>query len=160
MAKDYRLEKRKFVIGGIALSIVLIYLIRLFVLQITTDDYKKNADSNAFLNKIQYPSRGAATGGTCRMLSVMVPDLEACGKTGTAQNRGHDHSVFMGFAPMNKPKIAIAVYVENGGWGATYGVPFGALLMEQYLKGKLSPENELRAEEFSNRVILYGNEER
>lgn len=59
MAKDYRLEKRKFVIGGIALSIVLIYLIRLFVLQITTDDYKKNADSNAFLNKIQYPSRGA-----------------------------------------------------------------------------------------------------
>ena len=98
--------------------------------------------------------RGAATGGTCRMLSVMVPDLEACGKTGTA------HSVFMGFAPMNKPKIAIAVYVENGGWGATYGVPFGALLMEQYLKGKLSPENELRAEEFSNRVILYGNEER
>ena len=104
--------------------------------------------------------RGAATGGTCRMLSVMVPDLEACGKTGTAQNRGHDHSVFMGFAPMNKPKIAIAVYVENGGWGATYGVPFGALMMEQYLKGKLSPENELRAEEFSNRVILYGNEER
>ena len=104
--------------------------------------------------------RGAATGGTCRMLSVMVPDLEACGKTGTAQNRGHDHSVFMGFAPMNKPKIAIAVYVENGGWGATYGVPFGALMMEQYLKGKLSPENELRVEEFSNRVILYGNEER
>lgn len=55
MAKDYILEKRKFVIGGIAISIVLIYLIRLFVLQITTDDYKKNADSNAFLNKIQYP---------------------------------------------------------------------------------------------------------
>ena len=55
MAKDYILEKRKFVIGGIAISIVLIYLIRLFVLQITTDDYKKNADSNAFLNKIHTP---------------------------------------------------------------------------------------------------------
>ncbi len=104
--------------------------------------------------------RAAATGGTCRMLSMMVPELEACGKTGTAQNRGHDHSVFMGFAPMNKPKIAIAVYVENGGWGATYGVPVGALMMEQYMKGKLSPENEIRAEEISNRVILYGNEER
>lgn len=103
--------------------------------------------------------RAAATGGT-RMLSVMVPELEACGKTGTAQNRGHDHSVFMGFAPMNQPKIAIAVYVENGGWGATYGVPIGALMMEQYMKGKLSPENELRAEEISNRIILYGNEER
>ena len=53
-----------------------------------------------------------------------------------------------------------AVYVENGGWGATYGVPIGALMMEQYMKGKLSPENELRAEEISNRIILYGNEER
>ena len=69
-------------------------------------------------------------------------------------------SFFMGFAPMNNPKIAIAVYVENGGFGATYGVPIGALMMEQYMKGKLSPENEIRAEEISNRVILYGNEER
>ena len=59
MAKDYVLEKRKYVIGGVALAIVLIYLLRLFSLQIATDDYKKNADSNAFLNKIQYPSRGA-----------------------------------------------------------------------------------------------------
>ena len=50
--------------------------------------------------------------------------------------------------------------MENGGWGATYGVPVGALMMEQYMKGKLSPENEIRAEEISNRVILYGNEER
>lgn len=104
--------------------------------------------------------RAAATGGTCRMLSAMLPDVEACGKTGTAQNKGHDHSAFMGFAPMDKPKIAIVVYVENGGWGATYGVPIGALMMEQYLKGKLSPENELIAEEISNRVIFYGNEER
>ena len=104
--------------------------------------------------------RASATGGTCRTLSLMVPGLESCGKTGTAQNRGHDHSVFMGFAPMKNPKIAIAVYVENGGWGATYGVPIGALIMEQYMNGKLSPENEVRAEEISNKVILYGDEER
>lgn len=104
--------------------------------------------------------RAAATGGTCRLLSSMLPDVEACGKTGTAQNKGHDHSAFMGFAPMSQPKIAIVVYVENGGWGATYGVPIGALMMEQYLKGKLSPENELVAEEISNRVIYYGDEER
>lgn len=90
----------------------------------------------------------------------ILPGVEACGKTGTAQNRGKDHSVFMGFAPMNDPKIAIAVYVENGGFGATYGVPIGAMMMDQYLHGKLSPENEIRAEEFSNRVILYGDEER
>ncbi|MFV0589152.1 penicillin-binding protein 2 [Bacteroides reticulotermitis] len=104
--------------------------------------------------------RASATGGTCRTLSLMVPGLESCGKTGTAQNRGHDHSVFMGFAPMKNPKIAIAVYVENGGWGATYGVPIGALIMDQYMNGKLSPENEVRAEEISNKVILYGDEER
>ena len=104
--------------------------------------------------------RAAATGGTCRLLTSMIPDLEACGKTGTAQNKGHDHSAFLGFAPMNTPKIAISVYVENGGWGANYGVPIGALMMEQYIKGKLSPKNEIVAEEFSNKVILYGNEER
>ena len=59
MAKDYTLEKRKLVIGGAAIVVILIFLIRLFVLQLLTDDYKKNADSNAFLNKIQYPARGA-----------------------------------------------------------------------------------------------------
>ena len=56
---DYNLEKRKFVIGGVVITIVLIYLIRLFTLQIMSDDYKKNADSNAFLNKVLFPARGA-----------------------------------------------------------------------------------------------------
>ena len=101
----------------------------------------------------------AVVGGTCRQ--AQFGDIEVCGKTGTAQNpHGRDHSAFMGFAPMDNPKIAIAVYVENGGFGATYGVPIGAMMMDQYLHGKLSPENEIRAEEFSNRVILYGDEER
>ncbi len=108
--------------------------------------------------------RAAVTGSmgsaTCRMVGAILPNVEACGKTGTAQNRGKDHSVFMGFAPMDNPKIAIAVYVENGGFGATYGVPIGAMMMDQYLNGKLSPENEWLAEEFSKRVIYYGNEER
>ena len=52
------LENRKYVIGGLSILIVLIYLVRLFALQIMSDDYKKNADSNAFLKKLQYPSRG------------------------------------------------------------------------------------------------------
>ena len=112
----------------------------------------------AYYDIIVEGMRNAVLGGTCR--AANIPGIEVCGKTGTAQNRGHDHSVFMGFAPMDKPKIAIAVYVENGGFGAVYGVPIGALMMEQYINGKLSPENELRAEEISNRVILYGNEER
>ena len=102
--------------------------------------------------------RASATGGTCHELAKY--DFMACGKTGTAQNRGHDHSVFMGFAPMNNPKIAVAVYVENGGWGATYGVPIGGLIMEQYINGKLSESSEHRATDLQNRHISYGNTSR
>jgi penicillin-binding protein 2 len=96
--------------------------------------------------------------GTCKALGKY--DFDACGKTGTAQNRGQDHSVFMGFAPMNKPKIAIAVYVENGGWGADFGVPIGGLLMEQYLHGKLSPSSVKFAEQMQHRHIGYGSSNR
>jgi penicillin-binding protein 2 len=99
-----------------------------------------------------------ANQGTCR--SGNFTNIEMCGKTGTAQNHGIDHSAFMGFAPMNKPQIAILVYVENGGWGADYGVPIGALMMEQFINGKLSEGSEKRAEAMSNRVISYGYQER
>ena len=102
--------------------------------------------------------RAAVEGGTCR--SANNPWYLVCGKTGTAQNRGQDHSVFMGFAPMEKPQIAIAVYVENGGWGANYGVPIGALMMEQYIHGHLSPESEVKADAFASRTIYYGKNER
>jgi len=98
--------------------------------------------------------RAAVTGGTCR--SGAIPGIEVCGKTGTAQNHGRDHSIFMGFAPMNDPKIAVSVYVENGGFGATYGVPIGSLIMEQYINGKLSPSSEARAASFAARTINYG----
>ena len=97
----------------------------------------------------------AVEAGTCR--AAHTNNYITCGKTGTAQNRGHDHSVFMGFAPRENPKIAIAVYVENGGWGATYGVPFGALMMEQYINGHLSEASEAKAEMYANRVINYGD---
>ena len=102
--------------------------------------------------------RAAVTGGTCR--AANIPGLDVCGKTGTAQNRGKDHSAFMGFAPMDNPQIAVAVYVENGGWGATYGVPIGALIMEKYLKGTLSPESEVKARDIQMRRIDYGIHER
>ena len=102
--------------------------------------------------------RQAVTDGTCR--AANIPGLDVCGKTGTAQNKGKDHSAFMGFAPMNNPKIAVAVYVENGGFGATYGVPIGALIMEKYLTGTLSPESEQKAKDIQNRIIYYGTEER
>ena len=71
--------------------------------------------------------------------SAQVPGIEVCGKTGTAQNpHGKDHSIFEAFAPMDKPKIAVAVYVENGGYGATYAAPIAGLMIEKYLKGEVS----------------------
>ena len=97
--------------------------------------------------------RSAVIGGTCHSANTAM--YEVCGKTGTAQNRGKDHSAFMGFAPMNSPKIAIAVYVENGGFGATFGVPIGALMMEQYINGKLSEASEARASAMQSRHISY-----
>ena len=102
--------------------------------------------------------RNAVLMGTCR--SANTPFFEVCGKTGTAQNRGKDHSVFMGFAPKDDPKIAIAVFVENGGFGAVYGVPIGALMMEKYINGQLSEASEQKASDFEHRVIHYSDTER
>lgn len=102
--------------------------------------------------------RQAVLDGTC--VGANLPGIEVCGKTGTAQNRGKDHSAFMGFAPMNDPKIAVAVYVENGGFGAVYGVPIGALIMEQYLTGTLSEESKKKAMDIQQRVIDYGDQKR
>lgn len=84
--------------------------------------------------------RMAAVSGTVRRTGNMDPEgIVLCGKTGTAQNpHGTDHSVFMGFAPQNNPEIAVCCYVENGGFGATYGVPIGTLVIEKYLNGKIS----------------------
>jgi len=63
-----------------------------------------------------------------------IPDISFCGKTGTAQNpHGKDHSIFAGFAPKNNPKIAIAVFVENAGFGATYAAPIASLMVEKYM---------------------------
>ena len=75
-----------------------------------------------------------------------MEDINVCGKTGTAQNpHGEDHSIFIGFAPMNNPKIALAVYVENGGWGSTWAVPIASLMIEKYMKGTIK-RNKLEKE--------------
>lgn len=101
--------------------------------------------------------RMAVLGGTCR--TANLPGIEVCGKTGTAQNpHGKDHSAFMGFAPYHNPKIAIAVYVENAGFGATFGVPIGSLMMEKYLTGKISETRKGLEERMfnSNTIISSG----
>ena len=79
---------------------------------------------------------GAGMGGTAWV--AHIDGLDVCGKTGTAQNpRGADNSVFICFAPMDNPKIAIAAYVENGGFGATYAAPMASLMVEKYLNGEV-----------------------
>ena len=76
------------------------------------------------------------TNGTGRWYNI--DSLQMCGKTGTAQNpHGKDHAIFIGFAPMNNPKIAVAVVVENAGFGATWAAPVASLMMEQYLTGTI-----------------------
>ena len=71
--------------------------------------------------------------------TARLKDIEICGKTGTAENpHGDDHSIFIAFAPKDNPKIALAVYVENGGWGSTWAAPIASLMIEKYLTGKIS----------------------
>ncbi len=69
-----------------------------------------------------------------------IPNILMCGKTGTVQNpHGKNHSVFIGFAPMNNPKIAIAVIVENGGYGGSYAAPISSFIVEKYLTDSIKP---------------------
>ena len=75
-------------------------------------------------------------GGTARR--ARVDGLDICGKTGTAENYGNDHSVFIAFAPKNNPKIALAVYVENAqGGGGSWAAPIAGLIIEKYLNGEV-----------------------
>ena len=71
--KDFNLEYRRYIIGGVAILIVVVYIIRLFTLQLLSDDYKKNADSNAFLKKIEYPSRGVISDRNGKLLVYNQP---------------------------------------------------------------------------------------
>ena len=83
--------------------------------------------------------------GTAR--NSQLPDIELCGKTGTSENKTRingkiiklpDHSIFMAFGPKENAKIAVTVFVENGGYGATVAAPIATLIMEKYLRGKIT----------------------
>lgn len=111
----------------------------------------------AYFEEVATGMRMAVTGGTCRLANLR--DIEVCGKTGTAQNpHGKDHSAFIGFAPYHDPKIAICVYVENAGFGATYGVPIGSLMIEKYLTDTIAPDRQYLEERMfnSNTIISSG----
>jgi penicillin-binding protein 2 len=80
--------------------------------------------------------RKVVTAGTG--MRAGIQDIEVCGKTGTVENvHGKDHSTFIAFAPKENPKIAVAVYVENGGYGSTYAAPISSLIIEKFIRGEI-----------------------
>ena len=81
-------------------------------------------------------------GGTAHRADI--PGISICGKTGTAENIGVDHSVFICFAPQDNPKIAVAVYVENSGAGGVWAAPIASLVVEKYLKGEVERKDQER----------------
>jgi hypothetical protein len=82
---------------------------------------------------------------------IKVPGHDFCAKTGTAQNpHGKNHSLFVCFAPKENPTIAVAVVVENAGYGSTWAGPIAGLMMEKYLNDTLTTESKLKAENLSN----------
>ena len=86
--------------------------------------------------------------------AAKMNNIVVCGKTGTAENpHGEDHSIFIAFAPKEKPQIALAVYVENGGWGSTWAVPIGSLLLEEYLTDTI--QRSALEESILNGIIEY-----
>ena len=97
---------------------------------------------------------GFGSGGTASIAAVK--GLDICGKTGTAQNpHGDDHSVFICFAPKDNPKIAVAAYVENGGFGATWAAPIASLLTEMYLTGEIRQERKYLEERVLDGNLLH-----
>ena len=103
-----------------------------------TERINVGINSAYFVSVIEGMSRVVNQGGGTAVNSK-IPGIEMCGKTGTVQNpHGADHSVFVAFAPRNNPKIAIAVIVENSGYGATWSAPIASLMVEKYLRDSIT----------------------
>ncbi len=95
--------------------------------------------------------------GTAKV--ARIPDLTISGKTGTAENpHGEDHSVFISFAPKENPKIAIAVYVENGGFGSKWAAPIASLMIEKYLNNEIHPSRKGIEKRMLNGDLIHGTE--
>ena len=112
---------------------------------------KQTSIDEKHFKTIIYGMEKVFTGKYGTAKTAQVKNIEICGKTGTAENpHGEDHSIFIAFAPKDKPQIAIAVYIENGGWGSTWAAPIASLIIEKYLTGQV---NNSEREHF----ILSGN---
>ena len=96
------------------------------------------------------PGRGATA------TIAAVDSLDICGKTGTAENpHGDEHAVFVCFAPREDPQIAIAVYIENAGFGATWAAPIASLMVEKYLTGDISRSRKWLEDKMLNTSLLH-----
>jgi penicillin-binding protein 2 len=100
-------------------------------------------------------------GGTAETSSLADVGITIAGKTGTVQNdEGDDHATFVGFAPADNPQIAIAVYLENAGFGATAAAPVAALVIEKYLRGSIAPRRKRKEQRMQYRTYRYQREHR
>jgi len=96
---------------------------------------------------MEWAVNGGGSGSTARVASLKDVGIIMCGKTGTSENpHGENHSIFMAFAPKDNPKIAIAIVVENAGYGATWAAPIVSLMIEKYLTGKISDKRKWQEE--------------
>lgn len=110
---------------------------------------------SAYFDVVQRGMARVMSNGTGRWYNV--EDLQMCGKTGTVENvHGKDHALFIGFAPKDNPQIAIAVAVENAGFGATWACPIGSLIMEQYLTDEIGRKS--LYERIANANLIDPNE--
>ncbi len=115
----------------------------------------------AGIDSIHFPPviRGmelAVTSGTARM--AYIQDIPVCGKTGTAENpHGEDHSIFLCFAPKDDPEIAVAVYVENAGFGGTYAAPIASLIVEKKIRGGISRRRQWIEQRMLNANLIRQN---
>jgi penicillin-binding protein 2 len=104
---------------------------------------------------VQLGMQDVVTSGTAR--NAMIEGVNVCGKTGTAQNpHGKNHSLFVAFAPRENPKIAIAVVVENSGYGSTWASPIASLIMEKYLHDTISARRQPEVERLSKADLIPG----
>lgn len=121
------------------------------------EKYTKRKDTgikSEYYDAIVQGMANAVSGGTCRGANLM-PQIAVGGKTGTAENpHGRDHSWFMGFAPVEQPKVAIAVLVENAGFGAKFAVPIARLMLQKYLEGEIRPSDKYLEQSMANAVVL------
>lgn len=108
-------------------------------------------DQEHFEPVIEGMSR-VTTLGTGKLANI--PEIEICGKTGTSENVGKDHSVFFAFAPRDNPKIAIAVYVENAGFGGDIAAPIASLMIEKYISGGISQRRQWLEDRMKNMELI------